>query len=130
MSNNAPDYEDNLVFMPENDQIVGNPEEALKKSDLKLSEEQIRNARVEAAKLIAEAVGAATYELRDQIQIKDMRIRKLKQKIEDLRSASEERKKVIEQIIEELCDPDDDCGLKLAEYFPVELVEKIKEAIQ
>jgi len=86
MSNNAPDYEDNLVFPPQDDQIVGEPEGKLKGKVKPLSEQEINNARVEAAKLIATAVGAATYELKDQLQIKDMRIRKLKQKNEELKA--------------------------------------------
>lgn len=80
MSNNAPDYEDNLVFPPQPDQTVGEPEGKLKGKVTPFSEQEINNARVEAAKLIATAVGAATYELKDQLQIKDMRISKLKQK--------------------------------------------------
>ena len=129
MSNNAPDYEDNLVFPPQDDQIVGEPETKLKGKVKPLSEQEINNARVEAAKLIATAVGAATYELKDQLQIKDMRISKLKQKKSEAETLSNCRKQVIEQIVEELCDPDDDCDVKLAEYFSAELIEKIKEAI-
>lgn len=85
MSNNAPYYEDNLVFPPQDDQIVGEPEGKLKGKVTPFSEQEINNARVEAAKLIATAVGAATYELKDQLQIKDMRIRKLKQKNAQMR---------------------------------------------
>lgn len=129
MNNNAPDYEDNLVFPPQDDQIVGEPEGKLKGKVTPLSEQEINNARVEAAKLIATAVGAATYEMKDQIQIKDMRISKLKQKRSEAETLSNFRKQVIEQIVEELCDPDDDCDVKLAEYFSAELIEKIKEAI-
>lgn len=80
MSNNAPDYEDNLFFPPQPDQTVGEPEGKLKGKVTPFSEQEINNARVEAAKLIATAVGAATYELKDQLQIQEMRIRKLKQK--------------------------------------------------
>lgn len=90
MSNNAPDYEDNLVFPPQDDQIVGEPEGKLKGKVTPLSEQEINNARVEAAKLIATAVGAATYELKDQLQIKDMRIRKLKQKNAELKELLKE----------------------------------------
>ena len=58
-----------------------------------------------------------------------MRISKLKQKRSEAETLSNYRKQVIEQIVEELCDPDDDCDVKLAEYFSAELIEKIKAAI-
>lgn len=84
MSNNAPDYEDNLVFPPQDDQIVGEPETKLKGKVTPLSEQEINNARVEAAKLIATAVGAATYELKDQLQIKEFEFEKVKNHYEEL----------------------------------------------
>ena len=78
--------------MNKKDQIVGEPEEEFKGKVEPLSEQEINNARVEAAKLIATAVGAATYELKDQLQIKDMRIRKLKQKNAQMRKVLEKCK--------------------------------------
>ena len=129
MSNNAPDYEDNLVFPPQDDQIIGEPEEKLKGKVTPFSEQEFNEIKVKTAQVISGCVLAATYELKDQIQIKDMRISKLKQKKSEAETLSNYRKQVIEQIIEELCDPDDDCDVKLAEYFSAELIEKIKEAI-
>lgn len=129
MSNNAPDYEDNLVFPPQDDQIIGEPEEKLKGKVTPFSEQEFNEIKAKTAQVISGCVLAATYELKDQIQIKDMRISKLKQKKSEAETLSNYRKQVIEQIIEELCDPDDDCDVKLAEYFSAELIEKIKEAI-
>ena len=129
MSNNAPDYKDNLVFPPQDDQIVGEPEEKLKGKVTPFSEQEFNEIKAKTAQVISGCVLAATYELKDQIQIKDMRISKLKQKRSEAETLSNYRKQVIEQIVEELGDPDDDCDVKLAEYFSAELIEKIKAAI-
>lgn len=129
MSNNAPDYEDNLVFPPQDDQIVGEPEGKLKGKVTPFSEQEFNEIKAKTTQVISGCVLAATYELKDQLQIKDMRISKLKQKRSEAETLSNYRKQVIEQIVEELCDPDDDCDVKLAEYFSAELIEKIKEAI-
>ena len=81
MSNNAPDYEDNHVFPPQDDQIVGEPEGKLKGKVTPLSEQEFNEIKAKTAQVISGCVLAATYELKDQIQIKDMRISKLKQKL-------------------------------------------------
>lgn len=121
MSNNAPDYEDNLVFPPQDDQIVGEPEGKLKGKVEPLSEQEISNARVEAAKLIATAVGAATYELKDQLQIKDMRIRKLKQKNAKMKEVLKECHNIFAQ---EQCD----CGLSMSGL--IEICTKIEKVLK
>jgi hypothetical protein len=69
MSNNAPDYEDNLVFPPQDDQIVGEPEGEFKKSTLRLSEAKMKQIKQRAAAVTAAAVQAATFEMRDQLTI-------------------------------------------------------------
>lgn len=122
MSNNAPDYEDNLVFPPQDDQIVGEPEGKIKGKVTPFSEQEINNARVEAAKLIATAVGAATYELKDQLQIKDMRIRKLKQKNAKMKEVLKECYNLFTQ---EQCS---DCGLSMSGL--IEICTKIEEVLK
>lgn len=85
MSNNAPDYEDNLVFPPQDDQIVGEPEGKLKGKVTPFSEQEFNEIKAKTAQVISGCVLAATYELKDQIQIKDMRISKLKRKNAQMR---------------------------------------------
>lgn len=90
MSNNAPDYEDNLVFPPQDDQIIGEPEEKLKGKVTPFSEQEFNEIKAKTAQVISGCVLAATYELKDQIQIKDMRICKLKQKNAELKELLKE----------------------------------------
>lgn len=111
MSNNAPDYEDNLVFPPQDDQIVGEPEGKLKGKVTPFSEQEINNARVEAAKLIATAVGAATYELKDQLSIKDVQIRKLKHQNAQMRKVLKKCKNLCMPYAEKPLSPSEENNL-------------------
>ena len=97
MSNNAPDYEDNLVFPPQDDQIVGEPEGKLKGKVTPLSEQEFNEIKAKTAQVISGCVLAATYELKDQIQIKDMRISKLKQKLSAATTANTNIKQLLKE---------------------------------
>lgn len=107
MTNNAPDYQDNLVFPPQ---------EPIKR-DVVLNY-------------------AIISELRDQIAILEQQkkflygeLQRLSNCNSELSAKAESRRLILEQIIEELTEPEDDLDVVLTNYFSVELVEKIKEAI-
>lgn len=122
MSNNAPDYEDNLVFPPQDDQIVGEPEGKLKGKVTPFSEQEFNEIKAKTAQVISGCVLAATYELKDQLQIKDMRIRKLKQKNAKMKEVLKECYNLFTQ---EQCS---DCGLSMSGL--IEICTKIEEVLK
>lgn len=107
MTNNAPDYQDNLVFPPQ-----------------------------EPAKRDVVLNYAIISELRDQIAILEQQkkflygeLQRLSNCNSELSAKAESRRLILEQIIEEITEPEDDLDVVLTNYFSVELIEKIKEAI-
>lgn len=107
MTNNAPDYQDNLVFPPQEPT----------QRDVVLNY-------------------AIISELRDQIAILEQQkkflygeLQRLSNCNSELSAKAESRRLILEQIIEEITEPEDDLDVVLTNYFSVELIEKIKEAI-
>lgn len=110
MTNNATDYQDNLVFPPQDEQ------------------------RLKERTTVLEF--AAIAELRDQIAILKQQkkflygeLQRLSNCNSKLSAKAESRRLILEQIIEEITEPEDDLDVVLTNYFSVELIEKIKEAI-
>lgn len=107
MTNNAPDYQDNLVFPPQE------PTER----DIVLNYTIIS-------------------ELRDQITALRQTVKFLLNRNSELNKSNceqyikaENRRIVLENIINELTEPEDDIEAVLTQYFSNELIQDIKEAI-
>lgn len=107
MTNNAPDYQDNLVFPPQEPT----------KRDVVLNY-------------------AIISELRDQITALRQTVKFLLNRNSELNKSNCEqyikaknRRIVLENIINELTEPDDDIDAALTQYFSNELIQDIKEVI-
>lgn len=107
MTNNAPDYQDNLVFPPQEPT----------KRDIVLNY-------------------AIISELRDQITALRQTVKFLLNRNSELNKSNceqyikaENRRIVLENIINELTEPDDDIDAALTQYFSNELIQDIKEVI-
>lgn len=107
MTNNAPDYQDNLVFPPQEPT----------QRDIVLNY-------------------AIISELRDQIAALRQTVKFLLNRNSELNKSNceqyikaENRRIVLENIINELTEPDDDIDAALTQYFSNELIQDIKEAI-
>lgn len=107
MTNNAPDYQDNLVFPPQEPT----------KRDVVLNY-------------------AIISELRDQITALRQTVKFLLNRNSELNKSNceqyikaENRRIVLENIINELTEPDDDIDAALTQYFSNELIQDIKEVI-
>lgn len=107
MTNNAPDYQDNLVFPPQ-----------------------------EPAKRDVVLNYAIISELRDQITALRQTVKFLLNRNSELNKSNceqyikaENRRIVLENIIYELTEPEDDIDAVLTQYFSNELIQDIKEVI-
>lgn len=107
MTNNAPDYQDNLVFPPQEPT----------KRDVVLNY-------------------AIISELRDQITALRQTVKFLLNRNSELNKSNCEQyikakncRIVLENIINELTEPDDDIDAALTQYFSNELIQDIKEVI-
>lgn len=110
MSNNASDYKNNLVFIPKEDQTVGDPDEKLKGTVQPLSAQVISNIRDEARLAVDTVSTSSSCESRS-----DREKAKMKQIL----------KECYNLFAREQCSG---CGLSMSEL--VEICTKIEEVLR